>query len=253
MPIIAAGETVLDSVTSRGVLGPEALGPEALELKALEQVPVAPPFSATPLSLAGFLPEPATIEELQLAQRIFFLSGDKVPRVVVFCSVEPGDGSDSVCARMAEVLLGIVSEAVCLIDADLRSPSLHLRYQIDDTLRFHPPNGKVEQEPARMHQLGLSVLPAAALKDAQPGFSPDRFRAHFTNLRKKFGFLLICAPPLGSAAEGYLLGQMADGVVVTVLARNTQRALAQKVRRNLELYNVRLLGAVIHERSRKRA
>lgn len=243
MPITATGETVLDSITPPGALG----------LEALEQVPEAQSFPTTPLSLTGFVPEPATLEELQLAQRIFFLSGDKAPRVVVFCGVEPGDGSDSVCARMAEVLLSIVSEAVCLMDADLRSPSLHLRYQIDDAFHFHaPPNGEVEQEPARMRQLGLSVLPAAALKDARPGFSPDRVRAHFTNLRKKFGFLLISAPPLSSAAEGYLLGQMADGIVVTVLACNTQRALAQKVRRNLDLYNIRLLGAVMHERSRKR-
>lgn len=202
------------------------------------------PGAAVPLN--GFVPEPPTIEELQIVQRLFFLAGDDIPRAVVFCGVEESDGAEAVCARTAEVLSTLVSETVCLMDANLRAPTLHLRYEIDDTLEFH---GAPDGDPAaRLRGPSLWVITAAALKDARPGFSPEQVRAQLTSLREQFGFLLMTAPPLSTAAEGFLLGQMADGLVTTVMAHSTRRATAHKVRRNLELYNVRLLGAVLNDR-----
>lgn len=225
--------------------------PTAADGDRLEPERAAPrPVMAVPLN--GFIPAPPTLEELQIVQRVFFLAGDEIPRAVVFCGVEEGDGAEAVCARTAEVLSSLVSETVCLMDANLRAPTLHVRYEIDDAFRFR---GAAQNSDAaagsRIRGPSLWVLPAGALKDARPGFSPERVRERLTTLREKFGFLLMTAPPLSTAAEGFLLGQMADGVVLTVMAHSTQRARAQKVRRNLELYNVRTLGAVLNEPPRQ--
>lgn len=214
----------------------------------------ATPRVGMPVPLSGFTPEPPTLEELQIVQRVFFLAGDAIPRAVVFCGVEEGDGADAVCARTAEILSSLVSETVCLMDANLRAPTLHLRYGIDEAFRFRNTAEGCEGDPAGpMRGPSLWVLPSGALKDARPGFSPELVRARLAVLRENFGFLLMIAPPLSTAAEGFLLGQMADGVVLTVMAHSTQRAIALKVRRNLELYNVRVLGAVLSERPRKAA
>jgi Mrp family chromosome partitioning ATPase len=230
------------------VLEPQRIG-GPVETKALEREKAKPSFAA-PVPLSTFVPAPPAPEELQLVQQVFFLSGDKAPRVVVFCGVQPGDGSELVCARTGEVLSTLVGETVCMMDTDYRSPSLHVRYEIDDDSRT-PRYDEMEAETLPLRGSNLWVLPVTALGDAQPGFSPQRVGAWLKDLRQRFGFLLISAPPLSTAAEGFLLGQMADGIVLTVLAGSTQRAVAQKVRRNLELLNVRLLGAAMHERTRK--
>jgi Mrp family chromosome partitioning ATPase len=240
------------AATRRIILEPDHIaGSVSTEARERDQVSSS---SATPVPLSGFIPEPATAEELQFVQRIFFLSGNEVPRVVCFSGVQPGDGSEMVCARTAEVLSTLVSETICIMDADFRSPSLHMRYEIDSALGFHAqPADGMEGPILRMRAPSLWVLPAAELGDARPGFSPHRVNTWLTNLRQKFGFLLISAPPLSVAAEGFLLGQLADGIVLTILAGSTQRAVAQKVRRNLELSHVRLLGAAMHERKKKHA
>lgn len=212
-----------------------------------EQPDVRHQLMAVPLN--GFIPEPPSLEELQIVQRLFFLAGDDIPRAVVFCGVEDTDGAESVCARTAEVLSSLVSETVCLMDANLRAPTLHLRYEIEDGFQFGGElNGREGDPEERLRGPSLWVLPAGALKDARPGFSPELVRARLTTLRENFGFLLMTAPPLSTAAEGFLLGQMADGVVLTVMAHSTRRAHAQRVRRSLELYNVRVLGAVLNHR-----
>jgi Mrp family chromosome partitioning ATPase len=205
-------------------------------------------FWSRAMPLNGFVPEAATIEELQLVQKLFFLGGKDAPRVAVFCGVEPTDGAGLVCARAAEVLSGLVKESVCLVDADLRTPTLHLRYDIDDAFRFASLKTAVENEEANgICEPNLWVLPGSVLKDRSPGLAPDQVRDPVRKLRERFGFLLICAPPLEAAAEGLVLGQMADGVVLTVLAHSTQRAKALKARRSLETYNIRVLGVVVNK------
>jgi len=204
-------------------------------------------FPARAIPLSGFIPEPVTNEELQLVQKLFFLRGKEVPRVIVFCGVEPGDGAEPVCARSAEVLSELVKEEVCLMDANLRAPTFHLRYCTDG--RFRPSVMK-EAESGKdcpMRDSKLWVIPASALKECRPGLALDQARDRVTRLRETFGFLLICAPPLDTSAEALLLGQMADGVVLTVMAHSTQRAKALQARRSLETYNIKLLGVVMNE------
>lgn len=206
-----------------------------------------PHFPVAAVPLDGFIPKPPTVEELQLVQRMFFLSGDEMPRVIVFSGVEAGDGAGTVCARTGEVLSCLVNEPVCVMDANLRAPTLHLRYDIDEAAV--PFGGAAQQSSRKVSPLDsrMWVIPAGALRECRPGFAPDSVKKRLSVLREKFGFLLIAAPPLSAAAEGFLLGQMADGLVLNVMARSTQRTAAIKVRRNLELYNVRLLGAIVNE------
>jgi Mrp family chromosome partitioning ATPase len=208
-----------------------------------------PRLSLLAVPVEGFLPVSTTVEELQLVQRLFFLSGkEKTPRVIVFSGVEPGTGAELVCARAAEILADLVKDPICLMDANLRAPTLHLRYEIDGAFQF---SGRQSGEDGKQTELvekhNLWVLPASALKNGNPGLTPDLVRDQLGRLRERFGFLLICAPPLGTEPEGFLLGQMADGVVLTLLARSTHKTLAQKVRKNLETYNIRLFGSVLNE------
>jgi Mrp family chromosome partitioning ATPase len=206
---------------------------------------IHPAVRAVPVS--GFTSQAATKEELQLVQKLFFLAGHEAPRVVVFCGVEPTDRADLVCARVAEVLSGLVREPVCLMDANFRSPTLHRRYEIDDvvqTIDHKPENGSEQEDDAPGPYLW--VLPAGSAEDGRPGITPDQLRDRLARLRKMFGFLLVSAPSLSAALDGYLLGQMADGVVLTLMAHSTRRATALKARSDLEAYNIRVLGAVLN-------
>jgi hypothetical protein len=205
-------------------------------------------LSRNAVPISGIFTEPASVEELELVQRLFFLSLDHSPRVAVFCSVGPRDCAAYVCARTGEILASQSSEAVCLVDANLREPKLHQRYDLDGAFRGAGVKPQMEQNPAASNGGGgLWVLPASALRERCPGLPPDRVRARLTALRSRFGFLLIYAPSLDSAADGFLLGQMSDGIVLHLEARGTRRDAAVKTRHLIEAYNIRLLGAVMNQ------
>jgi polysaccharide biosynthesis transport protein len=189
----------------------------------------------------------ASAEELRLVQHLFFLSGIKGPRLVVFSGVEPDDGAVPVCARVGEVLASLVRQPVCLIDADTSSPSLHWRYNIENVAGFANSRPTLWKDRAcHIDGRNLWVLPAGTPLTNRPILFPGNIRDGLKTMREQFGYILIGAPPLSLSAEAVLLGQIADGVVLVVKARSTRRTLALKARKNLDIYDVRVLGAVLN-------
>jgi Mrp family chromosome partitioning ATPase len=170
---------------------------------------------------------------------------------VLFAPIERQGDSAAICARSAEILATQVDGAVCVVDADLREPSLHRRFGVEvvggltDVLR--------DGDPTRCFaQLGhnLWLLPSGA-RVAEPHtlLTSDRLRGFFKNLREQFEYVLISAPPFGSFAESIHLSELTDGVVLVVEAHATRRERARKIKTSLDAGQVPLLGVVLNNRT----
>src|SRR5215831_19866428 len=83
------------------------------------------PANPSAASASSELAQPSLEEISALAQQVFLLPGTNAPRTVVFASSEQGTGCTWVCAHVGEVLASRVAGSVCLVDANLRDPSLH--------------------------------------------------------------------------------------------------------------------------------
>ena len=69
-------------------------------------------------------------EVMKLVQRVFILPGAaQAPGAVTFAGVDRGAGCSWVCAHASEVLAEQVTGNVCIVDANLRSPSLHEHFR----------------------------------------------------------------------------------------------------------------------------
>jgi Mrp family chromosome partitioning ATPase len=93
------------------------------------------------------------------------------------------------------------------------------------------------------------VPPGSRADGAQSLFASDRLRWRMQELRKVFDYVLIDAPPITSSAEAVLLGQMADGVILVVEANSTRRETARTAKETFEDANVKLLGAILNNRT----
>jgi Mrp family chromosome partitioning ATPase len=78
--------------------------------------------------------------------------------------------------------------------------------------------------------------------------SLERFRERFEELRATFDYILISAPALDRETEATLIGQLADGVVLIVEAHRSRRETVRRVKEQLEIARVQLLGAVLDQR-----
>jgi len=94
----------------------------------------------------------------------------------------------------------------------------------------------------------LSLIPAGVMK---PGFHPsvERYRERFAELREAFDHIFVSTSAIGRETEATLLGQIADGVVLIVEANHSRRETVRRAKEQLESAHVRLLGAVLDQRT----
>ncbi len=221
--------------------------PESATVKA------APDLSAVPRAQTNNTELSASEEEIKLVQRVFLVPGQEAPKSVVICGIDERDGSSPMCARISEILASRLNGEVCLVDADFYSPSLHRRYSLENTLGmtdavFEP--GLAKGFAQRIGEGNLWVLSAGSRTAQGAGIlSPERLRERLGELRQQFAYVLVSAPPINLYPDALVFGRLVDGIVLVLKANSTRRAAALKVKQNLEVSNVRLLGAVLTERT----
>jgi polysaccharide biosynthesis transport protein len=212
-----------------------------------EPVPLpapAPAFTA--------LPEKPGIEEVvALVQRVFLVSGSEAPRRVVFAGSEPGSGCSWMCARSAEALAGRVSGTVCMVDANLRAPSLHQQTGIanhhglsDALLDPSPVAGFVTQLSSNL----AIVSCGSATAKAQGFLTSNRMLARLSELHSMFDYVLVDAPAMNGSREAVVLGGACDGVVLVLRANSSRRETARGAVREFQTAKVNVLGAVLNQR-----
>ena len=193
-------------------------------------------------------------EITKLVQCLFFLptNGD-APRAVLFCGVGQGDESHRICTRAARTLAAQVTGTVCVVDANLRCPSMHQHFAVENLRGLSDALGN--SDPIRTCVRPLSVdnlwlMPCGSpVPDLQNLLSSDHVRPRMKELRAEFDYVLIDAPPVNLHADAIVLGQLADGVVLVVQAHSTRRETARKVKESLQAAKVKLLGTVLDKRT----
>jgi capsular exopolysaccharide synthesis family protein len=225
------------------------------------QIPVGQNGSPAPYPLGNGVSHGARLnlddvtqeETLRLAQSIFLTAGPTPPRVVMFAAIDSGSGCSEVCAQTAEVLASNVAGSVCLVDANLRAPSLPEFFGVSnhhglaDSLRA---TGSIRDFAKKLRAPNLFLLSCGSLAaDSTTLINSELMKARVAELRKEFDYVLIDSPPLNIYSDGIVLGQLSDGVVVVLEANSTRREAALRVAEGLRAKRVRVLGAVLNKRT----
>jgi capsular exopolysaccharide synthesis family protein len=192
-------------------------------------------------------------ESQQLVQRVFLLQAEQGRHAVVFAGIEFGDGCSRICANTAKTLARNISGSVCLVDANLRSPSLAQFFGVSnhhglaDALRRQ---GTIRDFTQQLRPDNLWLLSCGSFATDSPSLlSSDRLKALLAQLRKEFDYVLINVSAVILDGAASLWGPLADGVILVVEANLTRREVARKAKESLESANVRLLGAVLSNRT----
>jgi polysaccharide biosynthesis transport protein len=218
--------------------------------------PAQPAVRTVPISSLPFSwkrEQAASEEEIKLVQRVFVVPGQDAPKSVAFCGVDEEDESKHICARVGEILAARTTGRVCLIDASLRAPSLNSRYGMDTRLGITDAlmdSGAAENLARQIGSSCLWLLTAeSGSADPQAVLSMERFRDLIPRLQGQFGTILVAAPPVNDCPATMVLGQFVDGVILVLKANSTHRAAAVKAKENLKASGVRLLGAILTDRT----
>lgn len=184
----------------------------------------------------------------QLRTNLQFTAVGDAPKVVVVTSALPQEGKSSVAGNLA-LALAQLGGRVCLIDGDLRRPSVAEyfglvgeagvstviigRAGIDDVLQ------PVDN--------GLSAITSGMVPpNPTELLSSPACARMLKELGDRFDTVIVDAPPVLPAADAAVLAAAADGVIFVIHAGRTRRQDVKRALNALDQVHARMLGAVLN-------
>ena len=180
---------------------------------------------------------------------IFSSADDK--RSFVITSTGPGEGKSVVTTNLG-ISLAQAQQRVLLIDADMRRPSLHHAFGLDqepglsDLLCNQAQVTDVIRETPVPR---LWVTPAGTLPpNPAELLGSNQFRKLLASLARlaHFDWVLLDSPPVMAVTDASLVANVARGVIFVVGAEMTSRHAAQQAVEGLEAAGARFAGAVLN-------
>ncbi|HBY62983.1 MAG TPA: hypothetical protein DEH78_24430 [Solibacterales bacterium] len=182
--------------------------------------------------------------------------GSLAPGLVLVTSPSPGEGKTTIAANLG-VAMAEVNRRTVVIDMDLRRPSLHNTFgsipEVDWTslVMDDAPITAERIEPllqaTDFEGLSLLAAKAASASTIHSIFNSPRLGELLAVLRQRFAMVLLDSPPVLQFPEARLAGRFADGAVVVLRSRHTERDAAMIALRRMAEDGIPLLGTILND------
>jgi receptor protein-tyrosine kinase/non-specific protein-tyrosine kinase len=166
-------------------------------------------------------------------------------------SANAAEGKSITAVNLAVSLAQSIDHTVLLVDADLRSPSLHSYFGIEPSFGLSD-YLRGEQDLSRMlikTGFGKLVLLPAGSPSEHPAelLSSDRMKALVHEMKHRFRdrYVIFDSTPLLVTADALSLGSYMDGILFVIQEGNTSEKAAKQALALMKDWNV--LGAVFND------
>lgn len=184
-----------------------------------------------------------------LRTNIQFCGGDV--KTICLTSCMPNEGKSNVSFNLA-VSFAESGKRVIFIDADLRRSVIVGRYKPDQAVigLTHYLSGQNLPEEI-LYATNINNLDIIFTGPVPPNpaelLGSDSFLKLLKKLRAEYDYIIIDTPPLGSVIDSAIVAENCDGVVFVIEANVISYKFAQRVKKQLEKGNCKILGAVLNK------
>jgi len=171
-------------------------------------------------------------------------------RALLVTSAGPEEGVSTVTANFARVLAADPVLSVLVVDTNPTNAMQHELLGLDNTRGFvELARGDVKLEDAvrTTPRKNLSVITSGAATGGMFQLvGSERVAGLITNLKARFHYLLLDAPPVLTHPETALLGSHVDGVILVVRTLRTRREAVARARDTLAKSGCNVIGVVLN-------
>lgn len=186
----------------------------------------------------------------ELRTNLSYIDVDEPPKVIVVTSSIPGEGKSTLTANLADAIASANSNVV-VIDCDLRRPmqstlfSLRSGVGLTDVLSGRVDLNDALQAPSDSPH--LRVLGAGRVPPNPSELLGSRTMRELVSALADVAIVILDAPPLLSVTDAAIMGTIADGVVITVGAKQVTGEQLEKAYRSVVRVNGKVLGVVLNK------
>lgn len=182
-----------------------------------------------------------------LRTNLSFYSLDNPLRSLVMTTPAADNEKSAAVANLA-VTLAQGGRRTVLVDCDLRRPSLHTFFGLNnDTGLTSMILNDEKTAPLQATSVENLWLLASGPKPPNPAdlLGSKKLDQLIETLTENYDFILFDAPPVVAVTDAAVLGGKVDGVLLVVNAGRTRRDHAERAKEMLEQAKVRLIGVTL--------
>lgn len=185
---------------------------------------------------------------------IEFASIDCEIKTIVITSAEPGDGKSTTAANLA-IVFAQQGKRVLLIDSDLRKPTAHYTFKVDNkvgltnvlTKQYAFSEAITVTEDSKLYLLPSGPIPP----NPSEMLGSEGMKNLLEEAKEQFDVILLETPPILAVTDAQVLSNLAEGAIFVVNSGKTEVDKAKKAKEQLVNTKVKLLGAVLNNKKQK--
>lgn len=199
---------------------------------------------------------PATEAYRAIRTNIQFASVVEDTKVILVTSTIPGEGKTATSCNLG-VVTAAAGKKVLIIDADMRKPQVHQRFQVSNLFGLSSlliRERTLEECIVPTETSGLYVLTSGPIPPNPAEILSSRtFADLVASLRNQFDTIIIDSPPVLSVSDTLNVARVSDGVLFVVDAQKTHRQHVKKAVHAVSQFDTRILGVVLNRVKQKKS
>lgn len=170
-------------------------------------------------------------------------------KTIAVTSSLPAEGKTVTAVNLA-VVLGQLGKRVALVDADLHRARMHEIFRLSNRIGVVSVLAENAIPTEALQQTSVPNVSVVTSGPSSPNpsalLSSDAMRTFLEFLSLNFDYVVLDTPPASPVADAFLIGSVADGVVLVVRGGQTPREHVLRTRDKLARSGVRILGVLIN-------
>ena len=174
---------------------------------------------------------------------------DQNTKTILVTSSDKNEGKTTTVSNLA-VSFTNLNKKVLIIDCDLRNPSIHKMFKLNniygltDILAKDRAVDKCIQE-TELENLYVLTAGATPPNPAEI-LSSEKMKNLIEDLKNIYDYIFIDTPPIGLVTDAGALSSFIDGVVLVVKSESVEKKYLEETKKKLDAVDARILGAILN-------
>lgn len=187
---------------------------------------------------------------------IEFASVDKDLRSLLVTSSGPSEGKSSTTANLG-VVFAQQGKRVLLIDGDLRKPTVHYTFKLDNRSGLSTVlvgEKSLEETVKESDVPNLEILTCGPIPpNPSELLGSNAMKQMLQKAQETYDVVIFDTPPVLAVTDAQILSNICDGSIIVARSEQTEYEAIQKAKDLLEPANAKLLGIVLNDVPQKKS
>jgi len=199
---------------------------------------------------------PITEQYRTVRTNLQFASVDEELRSMIITSSGPGEGKSMTTANLA-VVYAQQGKKVLLIDADLRKPTVHYTFRLDNLRGLSNILVGEHALEESVNSTDVDNLDVVSCGPIPPNpselLASKKMKQLLEDAKLIYDIIIFDTPPVLAVTDAQILANIVDGTLLVIRSGHTEYEAATKAKEALEPAKAKLLGTVLNDREKKYA